>query len=54
MNSRLDHDDDVVDALLAAEEADDAFEEWTLTELDGSADLAPLRSAWHGGDGRFD
>jgi hypothetical protein len=53
MSASLDLDHNV-DAILAADEADDAFEEWTLNELDGSADLAPLRSAWNGGDDRFD
>ena len=42
-----------VDAVLAADEADDTYDEWTLDELDG-ADLAPLRSAWSSGDDRFD
>jgi hypothetical protein len=44
---------DDVDAILAADEGD-AFDGWTLAELDGSADLAPLRSAWTGGGERFD
>lgn len=52
MSASLDLDQQV-DAILAADEADDAFEEWTLDELDG-ADLAPLRPAWNSGDDRFD
>jgi hypothetical protein len=52
MSANLDLDDDV-DAILAADEGD-AFDEWTLAELDGSADLAPLRSAWNGAGERFD
>jgi hypothetical protein len=33
---------DLADAILAADEAD----AWTLDELDHSADLGSLRSAW--------
>ena len=49
MRKQLDQSADPLDgpdAILAADEAD----AWTLDELDHSADLGSLRSAWGGDD----
>jgi hypothetical protein len=43
-----------VDAVLFADEFDDPIAEWSLDELDDSADLASLRSAWSAADGLDD
>jgi hypothetical protein len=45
MRKQLDQPD-LTDAILTAEEPD----AWTLDELDDSADLGSLRSAWAGPD----
>jgi len=38
----------VAESLLFVDEIDDAVAEWTLDELDRSADLGSMRSAWAG------
>ena len=50
MSADPDFDDDDIPET-DEEEAD--IDQWTLIELDGSADLVPLRSAWSHGDDRF-
>lgn len=45
MKTTLDSDL-LADSQLYADEADSEFDEWTLDELDSSADLNSLRSAW--------
>jgi hypothetical protein len=36
----------MADPFLDADEADAPIDEWTLDDLDRSADLSSLRSAW--------
>jgi hypothetical protein len=38
------------ETVLFVDELDDAVAEWTLDELDRSADLGSMRSAWGGAD----
>lgn len=38
--------DRLADALLLADDADAPIDEWTIDELEQSADLGSLRSAW--------
>jgi hypothetical protein len=48
------YDPDRLDeALLLADDSDAPIDEWTLDELEQSADLGSLRSAW-AADGAFD
>lgn len=45
--------DPLADELLA-DDADAPIDEWTLDDLDRSADLGSLRSAWNAVDASFD
>ncbi len=40
----------IADAELFADEFDEPVAEWTLDELDRSADLGSMRSAWAAAD----
>jgi hypothetical protein len=42
------------EALPDADDADFPIDEWSIDELDASADLSSLRSAWMGSHDRFD
>lgn len=44
--------DFLADAILFGDEADAPIAEWTLDELDHSADLGSIRSAWTRDDDR--
>jgi len=52
MNTPFDPDR-LVEALLLADDSETPIDEWTLDELEQSADLGSLRSAWSA-DGAFD
>jgi hypothetical protein len=49
MAARLDPDW-IAEGASFADEFDEPIVEWTLDELDRSADLGSLRSAWAAGD----
>ena len=51
MRTRTDPDL-LAEAMPSADDADLPIDEWTLDELDASADLASLRSAWTGSHDR--
>ena len=44
------HIDRETDAILSAGEPDAQYDAWDLYELDRSADLGSVRSAWAGND----
>ena len=53
MSTRLDPDL-LADAIFDADDADAPIDEWTLDDLERSADLSSVRSAWTQADDRHE